>query len=271
MNFLCTTYSVSRSGYYAWRSRADSPRSIENKALVKQIQRIHDKSHGIYGSPRITAVLRHQGYAYSENRIARLMQENGIVGRIHNVDWCNTKLQKFYTKTINKSMITAEPTKINQVWVGDVTYIRHQKRWWYLAVVMDVYSRKVVGWALGQKRTVDLTLKALRNAIYRRQPKSGLIFHSDRGVEYASYRYQDVLDKYGIHASMNRPGHCTDNAHMESFFHSLKGEWIRGHKYTTVKSLRQAIKDYIVCFYNRIRLHSSLDYQSPEEFERLVA
>ncbi len=197
------------------------------------------------------------------------MQSEGIVGRIHTRKQRAPSIVEVIKRSNNKRLTDPEPTKINQVWVGDVTYLWHQKRWWYLAVVMDLYSRKIIGWSLESYRKKALTISALKKAIQSRRPKTEMLFHSDRGVEYAAGAYRNLLSAHKIQPSMNRPGHCTDNAHMESFFHSLKGEWIKGNKYATVDALRNSIRDYIVNFYNRTRLHSSLNYCSPNEFERL--
>ena len=266
---MCDIYDVSRSGYYAWRKRKVSQRARDNQSLAKKIKHIHKKSFGIYGSPRITKKLHQQGIMASENRIARIMQSEGIVGRIHTRKQRAPSIVEVIKKTNNKRLTAPEPTGINQVWVGDVTYLWHQKRWWYLAVVMDVFSRKIIGWALKSYRKKELTMSALSKALQNRKPEPDMLFHSDRGVEYAAGAYRDLLARHNIQPSMNRPGHCTDNAHMESFFHSLKGEWINGNKYATVDELRTAIRGYIVNFYNRSRLHSSLNYCSPNEFERL--
>lgn len=268
---MCDVYGVSRSGYYAWLNRPLSPRAIDNQSLAKIIRRIHYQSHGIYGSPRITAMLRREGIDVSENRIARIMQAEGIVGRIHTKKSRAPSITDVIKKTNNKRLSHPAPTRINQVWVGDVTYFWLQKRWWYLSVVMDVYSRKIIGWSFERHRKKELTLQSLRHALQGRQPEPDMLFHSDRGVEYAAEAYRNLLSDHGIRPSMNRPGHCTDNAHMESFFHSLKGEWIRGEKYATVDALRKDIRNYIVNFYNRTRLHSGLNYCSPNEFERLHA
>jgi len=266
---MCDIYDVSRSGYYAWRGRKLSQRAIDNQSLAKKIKLVHKKSFGVYGSPRVTKKLHQQGITASENRIARIMQSEGIVGRIHTRKQRAPSIVEVIKRSKNKRLTAPEPTNINQVWVGDVTYLWHQKRWWYLAVIMDLFSRKIIGWSLESYRKKALTISALNKAIQSRRPKSELIFHSDRGVEYAAGTYRDLLEQHNIQPSMNRPGHCTDNAHMESFFHSLKGEWITGNKYATVDTLRNAIRDYIVNFYNRSRLHSSLNYCSPNEFERL--
>jgi len=268
---LCDIYEVSRSGYYAWCHRKPSKRALENQSLAKKIKHIHTKSFGIYGSPRVTKKLHQQDIMASENRVARIMQSEGIVGRIHSRKQRAPSIVEVIKKTNNKRLTTPQPTGINQVWVGDVTYIWQQKRWWYLAVVMDLYSRKIIGWSLESYRKKELTISALSQALKNRKPEPDMLFHSDRGVEYAAGAYRELLKKHSIKPSMNRPGHCTDNAHMESFFHSIKGEWIGGVKYATVDTLRDAIRNYIVNFYNRTRLHSGLNYQSPNEFERLQA
>jgi len=266
---MCEVYDVSRSGYYAWRDRKPSERAKANQSLAKKIKYIHDKSFGIYGSPRITKKLHQQGVQVSENRVARIMHTERIIGRIHSRKQRAPSITEVIKRTNNKRLTMPEPTRINQVWVGDVTYLWQQKRWWYLSVVMDIYSRKIIGWSLESYRKKELTMSALTKALQNRKPEPGMLFHSDRGVEYAAGAYRDILHQNDIRPSMNRPGHCTDNAHMESFFHSLKGEWINGNKYATVDALRNAIRDYIVNFYNRTRLHSSLNYCSPNEFERL--
>lgn len=266
---MCTAYGVSTSGFYAWLNRKDSRRKCENTLLTTIIKGIHQKSHGIYGSPRVTAMMHRLGHTASENRIARIMRAEGIVGRIKTRKKRAPAMVDVIKRTDNQRLKSAAPTGINQVWVGDVTYIWHQKRWQYLAVVMDVYSRKVLGWSLEPHRKKEITMKALRHALQNRQPEHGMLFHSDRGAEYGAGAYRALLSKHGLQPSMNRPGQCTDNAHMESFFHSLKGEWIKGEKYGTVEMLKEAIRKYIVHFYNRTRLHSSLNYCSPNEFERL--
>lgn len=265
---MCEAYGVSTSGYYTWLNRKPSLRDQANHRLSEKIKQIYAQHHGIYGSPRITAVLQRQGHAVGKNRVARIMQAQNIVGRIHKKKHRAPGIHDLIQRTANKRLIAPAPTTTNQVWVGDVTYLRCQKRWWYLAVVMDLYSRKVIGWSLERYRRHTLTMKALHQAIQNRKPGNNMIFHSDRGVEYAAGSYRKCLEEHHIEPSMNRPGHCTDNAHIESFFHSLKGEWIGGVKYATVNELRTAITEYIVNFYNRTRLHSSLNYCSPNEFER---
>ncbi len=269
--FLCDHYDVSRSGYYTWRDRRESQRDKDNQALIKQIKTIHERSHGTYGSPRVTAALNQRGIRCGENRVARLMREQRIVGKVQNVYRCHQGNNRFFQRFDNLRLNRPEPTAPNQVWAGDITYLKLHKHYYYLAVVIDLYSRKVIGWSLGHQRKVDLTLSVLRRTIKHRQPDKGLIFHSDRGIEYASYRYEDELNQHGIRPSMNRPGHCVDNAHVESFFHTIKAEWLKGNPYRTFNELQETIRYYIQHFYNRSRLHSGIGYYSPNEYEKMAS
>jgi putative transposase len=198
------------------------------------------------------------------------MRASDLRGRVVRVTRRQPGLQRFYQATDNLRRGEPKPTRINQQWVGDVTYLKAGGRACFLAVVMDVYSRKVIGWALGADRTVTLTARAMQHALRQRALPAGLIFHSDRGIEYGAYRYRDVLGQHGIRRSMNRPRCCQDNAHMESFFHSLKAEWIRGRAFASLSELDAALRAYMR-FYNTRRLHSGIDYRSPEEYERLAA
>ena len=179
-------------------------------------------------------------------------------------------VHKFFLKTGNLRLEEPLPTHTDQIWVGDLTYLRLGKRWRYLATVMDLFSRRIVGWTLSRNRTTNVTLRALRRAIALRSPKPGLLFHSDRGIEYSAYGYQDFLKANGILPSMNRPRHCQDNAHMESFFHSLKAELTHQRSYASDAELNASVARYINRFYNEKRIHSSLGYHSPVEFECLA-
>ena len=271
MAYLCRHYGVSRSGYYAWRGRPESNRARVNRELLSRISEVHQRSHGIYGSPRITEALKQRGVDCGENRVARLMQKHHIVGKVQHVYHRHQGTNRFFSRIENIRLGQPAPTAPNQVWAGDITYVKFHKRFYYLAVVMDVYSRKVIGWTLGPHRTVELTESLLARAIKQRCPAPGLIFHSDRGVEYASYRYESLLRTHGIRPSMNRPGHCVDNAHVESFFHTIKGEWLKGNTCSTLTELKETIRYYIQWFYNRTRLHSGIGFYSPDEFERMHA
>lgn len=268
MTFLCRHYRVSTSGYYAWTQRAPSPRSRANASLRRKIHRIHECSHGIYGSPRVWEALQQQGISCGENRVARLMRNASLQGRVVKVTRRAPGVQRFFEATPNLRQDQSAPQRPDQQWVGDVTYLKASGKQCFLATVMDVYSRKIVGWSLGHDRTVNLTARAVQRAIRVRHTEHDLLFHSDRGIEYGAYRYKALLGTYGIRSSMNRPGHPGDNAHMESFFHSMKAEWIRGKTFTSFSELEAAIKHYIR-FYNHQRLHSGIDYHTPVEYERL--
>lgn len=268
MAFLCHYYRVSRSGYYAWKRRPPSNRSHANEKLLKTIHRVHENSHGIYGSPRVWEALQQQGVRCGENRVARLMRHAGLQGRVVKVTRRQPGLRRFYVATPNLRTGQPRPRKPNQQWVGDITYLKARGRFCYLATVMDVCSRRILGHALGHDRSVNLTTRAVQQAIRSRPDANDLLFHSDRGIEYGAYRYKAFLGEHGIRSSMNRPGQPGDNAHMESFFHSMKAEWIRGKTFKTITELDVAVKQYIR-FYNHHRLHSGLDYRTPVEYERL--
>lgn len=271
MAFLCRRYKVSRSGFYAWLARAGSKRRRNDEALGARIERIHRDSGQRYGSPRVHEVLRREGIRVSNKRVARLMRERGLRARVSRLYRRGSGVvRRFFAKTANLRLQEPLPTRPDQIWVGDLTYLRLGKRWRYLATVMDLFSRRIIGWTLARNRTTDVTLRALKRAISSRDPKPGLLFHSDRGIEYSAYGYQDFLKARGIVPSMNRPRHCQDNAHMESFFHSLKAELTHQRAFGSDAELNASVAGYIDRFYNAKRIHSSLGYHSPVEFERLA-
>lgn len=206
-----------------------------------------------------------------EKRVARLMRESGLKGRVVTVTRRTPKLKQFQKDGENLRLNAVAPVACNQQWVADLTYIKVGNTYQYLITIMDVYSRRILGWSLCSSRTADDVLTLLRRVIRKRKPSPGLIFHTDRGIEFMAYVIQGELEKYGIKRSYNRLGHCTDNAHMESFYHSLKGEQIRGRKYRNTNDLRSALSSYIDKFYNRIRLHSGIGYTSPINFEKQAA
>ena len=266
---LCRVLGTSRSGYYAWCKRpAISARAKENLQLTEKIRQVYMTSYGTYGSPRVFATLRLQGVAVGVNRVARLMRLDGITARpkrrmkrttdsAHNLPIAKNVLDRRFN----------EATKPNQIWAGDITYIRTHEGWLYLAVVLDLFSRRVVGWSMADNMRTDLVMNALLMAIGNRLPEGSVIHHSDRGSQYASFQYQDALSNNGMTCSMSRKGDCYDNACVESFFGTLKTELIHRQTWPTHASARSAIHDYIEVFYNRKRLHSSLGYCSPAEFE----
>lgn len=268
---LCRVLGVSRSGFYAW-ARRPAPRQAErNAALLVHIRAAHRRSRQTYGAPRIYQDLRQCGITSGRHRIARLMRQEGIVA-------C-TERQFRWTATV-RAALPAAPNHLaqdfraaapNQRWVSDITSIRTGQGWLHLAIVLDLYSRRIIGWAMAPTLTTALVHDALTMALTERRPAPGLLFHSDRGGQYLSGTIQRLLDVHGILASTSRPGHCLDNAVAESFFHTLKTELVYQHRYRTREEARLAVFDYIAAFYNRTRRHSRLEYHSPEEYERLYA
>ncbi len=229
-----------------------------------------NKSHQTYGSPRVFQALKRLGIQTSEKRIARLMRENGLRARALKTYSKPAKVKFFYKEIKNNRKRICKPDAINQQWSGDVTYLKVGSRWYYLAVVLALFSRSIIGWAFGKNKSTRLTLKELQLAINKRKVSQPILFHTDRGAEYRAHVVQQYLMKHNITASMNRPGCCTDNAEVESFFHSLKADIIRGNAFETTKKLHAKLKGYMNYFYNRQRLHSSLGYKTPAEYELAV-
>ena len=244
-------------------------RQEQDRELLRRIQAVYTASDGTYGSPRICGVLCQAGIGVSRKRVARLMQEAGLRARAAKLYHANPGTHAFFGSVPNR-IHKLEISAVDQVWVGDITYLKVAGQWRYLAVVMDRYSRRIVGWCLGLHKDAKLTVCALNRALIRRRPAQGLIFHSDRGIEYAAFEFRIRLAALGIVQSMNRRGRPTDNAHMESCFHSFKSDVIHGQRFDTEEQLRQTIKRY-VAYYNRIRAHSALGYHSPLNFERMRA
>lgn len=267
---LCQTLEVSTSGYYGWHQRQESPgpRTLENKALAKEIGLIHAQSRRTYGSPRVMQELRKKGKRHGRHRIARLMRQKGLCGRQkgrHRVQ--TTDSNHDHPIAPNRLAEAPKATAPNQLWVADITYIQTEEGWLYLAGVMDLYSRKIVGWAMGERIDTALVLKALDMAVAHRAPAANLLFHTDRGVQYASGDFRQALRQASLVASMSRKGNCYDNATMESFWSTLKLELIYRGTFPTRAQARAKIFDYIEVFYNRTRAHSALDYKSPVDFE----
>jgi transposase InsO family protein len=266
---MCDELKVSPSGYYAWRTRPVSAREMANRDLYKQIEAVYNDNHGVYGSPRIYYELKDQGVACSENRIARLMRLRGLKAKQSKRFRSTTKRNQADPAAPNLLKRNFEAEQPDQKWLADITYIPTQEGWLYLASILDLYSRRIVGWAMSERMTSDLTVTALKMALEQRQPAAGLIHHSDQGSQYTDQAYQALLKHHSICASMNGVGTWYDNAPMESFFGTLKSELVHLCVYHTRTEARTDLFSYIETFYNRRRRHSALDYLSPEAYEQL--
>ena len=264
---MCHILSVSRSRYYAWRRRSKGPRQLENERLLERIKEAYKIGRRTYGSPRITKELRENGILCGKNRIARLMRLHGIYAKTKRRFRVTTHSHHKLPVAENLLKRQFETDKPNKVWLSDITYIWTQEGWLYLSAILDLYNRQVIGWSMDERLTQDLVLQAFNQAIGRRKPNPGIVFHSDRGSQYAGHAFRDVLDQHHFLQSMSATGNCYDNAVMESFFHTLKTEAVYFERYRTRAEARQSIFEYIEVFYNRIRRHSSLGYLSPLEFE----
>jgi transposase InsO family protein len=265
---LCAALSVSRSGYYAWYTRPESPRAQENRRVLTQIRVIHANAREAYGAVKTWRVLRARGVACGRHRVARLRRAHGIEAR---------RMRRFRLAYQARNSAPAAPNLVdrqfqapapNRIWAGDITFIPTRRGWLYLAVVLDLYSRRVVGWAMSERRDSQLALDALSMALAHRRPSPGLIHHSDQGIQYTSGGYQARLKATGLVPSMSRKGNCYDNAVVESFFSTVKNEGTYHQTFPDRDCARAALFDYIELFYNRQRVHTTLDYQSPDAYER---
>ena len=265
---MCDALSVSPSGFYAWRSRPESPRKIANRELLVDIRRVHAQHRERYGAPRIHAELRAEGHGVSRKRIARLMRQHGIRARApRRYRVCTTDSKHSLPVAVNlldQNFVAERP---DQIWLADITYIRTAEGWLYLAVILDLFTRKVVGWAMRDHLRAELTIAALTMAIQRRRPAAGLIHHSDRGSQYAAGDYRDLLQAAAVVQSMSRKGNCWDNAPMESFFGTLKTELVHQDEYPNRDAARRDLFVYIEGYYNRQRRHSAIGYITPEQAE----
>ena len=271
IRLMCRALAVSAAGSYAWRTRPESPRSVSARTVLSAIRVLHRESRETYGSPSIWDALIKQGHRVGEHRVARLMRQHSI--RAKTVKKWRAPTQSTHRlpvaeNTLNRQFTVAQP---NRVWAGDLTYVWTTEGWLYLAVVLDLYSRAVIGWAMGHRLTVELAERALTMALTNRQPTAGLLHHSDRGSQYAATSYQRLLGEHGITSRMSRTGNCWDNVCVESFFGTLKRELVYHRHYTTRDEATQDIFEYIEVFYNRTRRHSTLGYDSPAEFEARTA
>ena len=264
---MCRLLRIKPSGFYAWLRRPPSRRSLENGHLKKHIAAIHAESDGVYGSPKVRDELLQLGFQAGRHRVARLMRDLGLQG-------CPKKRYRVTTQsdhgfrvapnTLEREFTADGP---DQRWVADITYIRTAEGWLYLAVVMDLFSKAIVGWSMSERLTRDIVLKALLMALWRRRPDAGLLHHSDRGSQYASGDFQALLEEHGIECSMSGTGNCYDNAAMESWFGLLKRERVNRRRYQTRREARRDVFDYIERFYNRRRPHGSAGRMSPLQYE----
>lgn len=270
---LCEAFDVSRSGYYDWveRQQTPGPRAAEDALLRERIKSLHEQSRGTYGSPRIQKDLRDEGSRHGRNRIGRLMRETGLSGRpARRYRPVTTDSNHEQPIAPNRLAEAPPPTGPNQQWVGDITYIQTAEGWLYLAAVLDLYSRRIVGWAMSERIDTALVLLAYRMATLQRHSPQAVLFHSDRGVQYASAEFRAALAQSGALASMSRKACCYDNAAMESFWSTLKLELVYRREFATRAQARHEIFDYIEAFYNARRRHSALGHLSPADFENRV-
>lgn len=265
---MCQALHVSPSGYYGWRGRKESPRAQANRALLVRIKSIHDESRQTYGYPRIHKELHSQGVTCGRHRVARLMRQAGLKTRMTRL-WHRARSHRHLECTAeNKLQRRFSCDLPNQRWVSDITHVPTGEGWLYVAVLMDLYSRRIVGWSMSTKNDQELVLSALHMAFTQRGNVNGLMVHSDRGANYRNVDYHRLLEERGIEISMSRPGNCLDNAAMESFFHTLKTEHTHHYRYKTRDEARRSIFEYIEVFYNQRRRHSTLGYMTPSEYER---
>ena len=272
VRLMCQVLGMSASGYYAWRGRSECRRIKANHALLEDIRLVHAQSSGCYGAPRVHAVLRRRGRPVGRSRIERLMRRAGIRGLAalprrtrttdsrHNYPIAPNRLQRNFTALAP-----------NQIWLADLTYIPTGEGWLYLAAILDMHTRKIVGWCMRDTLHVEIALEALNMAVQRQRPPPGLLHHSDRGIQYAAEAYRSALAASHMTPSMSRKGDCWDNAPMESFFHTLKTERVHHRLYATRDDARRDLFAYIEGFYNSHRLHSALGYLNPAEMERKIA
>jgi putative transposase len=265
---LCAVLELTRSGYYAWRRSQETARQVANRLLAQQIQRVYHEKKGRYGSPRVTQQLRREGQRCNHKRVERLMRQQGLKG-------CSSRKRRVRTTDSdhdqpiapNLLLGRAAPSRPNEVWVADITYVPTAEGWLFLAAVMDLYSRQILGWSVWESLQAEGALQALKRALANRRPPKGVLHHSDRGVQYACQAYRKQLKAAGLVASMSRRGNCYDNAAMEAFWSTLKREAMAQSATWSKDRVRRELFEYVEGTYNRSRLHSSLGYQSPVDFE----
>jgi putative transposase len=265
---LCAVLQVSRSGYYGWYQGQETAREVANRQLAEQIQRVYHQKQGRYGSPRVTQQLRREGHPCNHKRVERLMRQHGLRGcssRRRRV--CTTQSDHDQPVAPNLLLNRAAPTRVDEVWVADITYVPTAQGWLFVAAIMDLYSRQILGWSVWDSLHAGGALQALKRALVKRGSPKGVIHHSDRGVQYACYAYRQELQFRGLVSSMSRRGNCYDNAAMEAFWSTLKREAMGPSATWSKDRVRRELFEYIEGHYNQSRLHSSLGYQSPVDFE----
>ncbi len=265
---MCAAFGISKSGYYAWLKRPLSQRKQNRMELVANIRAIYEDSDGVYGAPKITKTLQEQGVKAHQKQVSRLMKEHGI--RSKTVRKYKQTTNSKHSLPVSENLLNQDfsASHPNQKWVTDITYCRTAEGWLYLASVLDLCTRKIVGWQISSRMTKDLVIDALQQAVDRQKPSPGLLHHSDRGSQYCSFDYQQLLQKHGMISSMSRKGNCYDNASIESFHANIKREMIYRRSFKTRSEAKQAIFRYIELFYNRKRIHGSIGYMTPDAFEQ---
>lgn len=266
INLLCRVLAVSRAGYYAWRKRPPSQRTMANQKLQQALWTVYDRSRQTYGYRRVHAAVQSQ-IPCNHKRVARLLRGAGWQAKRSRRYRVTTQANPAHPVAPNRLAQVFVATQPDQIWLSDITYIRTGQGWLYLAAILDLYTRRIVGWAMGKRLQADLTLKALQMALHQRRPKEGLIHHSDRGSQYTSKEYQALLSRHKLLPSMSRAGNAYDNAPMESFFATLKTELVHHCRFETRQQAQAALFDFMEVFYNRQRLHSTLGYRTPADFE----
>ena len=266
---MCQVLEVSKSGYYKWNNKKSTKREQANTLLAKEIRLIYYESKMLYGVLRIKNALKKKDINCNKKRVARFMRKMGISSKIKRKFKATTNSKHNFPVCKNLLNQNFKIQEINKVWASDITYVYTKEGWLYLSVIMDLCSRKIVGWSMSENMKKELVIKALNQALSKREIGKEIIHHSDRGSQYASYKYQNILKENGFKSSMSKKGDCYDNAVVESFFHTLKTELIYLESYNTREEAKNNIFEYIEVFYNRKRLHSTLDYNSPEEFEKM--
>jgi putative transposase len=268
---MCKVLHVSRSGYYKWRDRDESQRDKQRKEWTVQVKEVFLRSHQLYGSPKVAKKLNQEGVSISQRTVARIMKAEGLKSRTVKKYKATTNSKHNHPVQENVLDQSFVATKPNEKWVADITYIPTDEGWLYLATLMDLYSRKIVGWHMSDRMTKELVLKALEQPHMRQKPKGSVLHHSDRGSQYASLEYQKRLAQYGMQGSMSRKDNCYDNACIESFHGILKRELVYQTKFATREEAKQQLFEYIEIFYNNQRIHSTLGYRSPSEYERMYS